>query len=194
MKYKLLYIVIFAITLISCSEEQTINSNDDINTEEISSRPENVKKGSVPEGMFIKKVLSGQQKAETLNDLITLYKQDVSLSEGKDYDTNLKNMWMILINDPLISEGTEEQKRFFIYEQLKSEHNLPHLGKFLQLLRSTKSIDKNEKGRIFEKFVKANEAAIDSIIWNSPEEKTKRKEELLMLRRNYGLLNNYSSL
>ncbi|AXG74206.1 hypothetical protein DVK85_08120 [Flavobacterium arcticum] len=188
MKYKYLYIVIFAATLISCSEDKATNSNDtDLN--QISLRAENAEKGSVPEGMFIKKVLSGQQEVETLSDLITLYKQDVNLSKGSDYDTNLKNMWMILIYKPLISEGTEQQKTFFIHEQLTLDHNLPHLEKFVNLLLSTESIDTNEKDLIFEKFFSINKTAINSIIWKNPEEKAEKNQELVMLGRNYGLIN-----
>lgn len=174
--------------LISCSNDKATNS-DDIDSNQIAFQPENVEKGSVPEGMFIRRVLSGQQKPETLSDMITLYKQDVSLSKGSDYDTNLKNMWMILIYEPLISEGTEQQKTFFIYEQLTLEHNLPHLGKFIDLLSSSESIDKNEKNRIFEEFFSTNKTAINTIIWKSPEEKTEKNQELVMLGRNYGLVN-----
>ena len=189
MKYKFLYIAIFTATLISCSDDKVTNSND-IDSSQISLRPENTEKGSVPEGMFIKKVLSGQQEAETLSDLITLYKQDASLSKDSDYDTNLKNMWMILINKPLISEGTDEQKKFFIYEQLKLEHNLPHMEAFVNLLAETKSIDNEERNKIFEDFVEKNTVAINKIIWKTPEEKAEKNQELLMLRRNYGLINN----
>lgn len=188
MKYKTLYLIIFAATLISCSDDK-VNNSTDIDTNQITFRPENTEKGSVPEGMFVQKVLSGQEKAETLTDLIKLYKQDAGLSKYSDYDTTLKNMWMILINEPLIKEGTEEQKKFFIYEQLAMEHNLPHLDKFVNLLSSAKSIDSNEKDRIFEEFVTTNETAINSIVWKSPEEKAEKNQELLLLRRNYGLLN-----
>jgi hypothetical protein len=188
MKYKFLYLIIFAAALISCSDDK-VNNSTDIDANQITFRPENTEKGSVPEGMFVQKVLSGQEKAETLTDLIKLYKQDAGLSKDTDYDTNLKNMWMILINEPLIKEGTEEQKKFFIYEQLAMEHNLPHLDKFVNLLSSAKSIDSNEKDRIFEEFVTTNETAINSIVWKSPEEKAEKNQELLLLRRNYGLLN-----
>ncbi|WP_297332103.1 hypothetical protein [Flavobacterium sp.] len=188
MKYKTLYLI-FAATLISCSDDK-VNNSTDIDANQITFRPENTEKGSVPEGVFVQKVLSGQQKAETLTDLIKLYKQDAGLSKDSDYDTNLKNMWMILINEPLIKEGTEEQKKFFIYEQLAMEHNLPHLDKFVNLLSSAKSIERNEKDRIFEGFVTTNKTAINSIGWKSPEEKAEKNQELLLLRRNYGLLNN----
>lgn len=190
MKHSIFYIIIAVLT-ISCSDDKVTNTNDgDLN--QISYKKDNSIKGSIPEQMEIKKVFSGERKAETLADLEILYKKDTNTSQGTDYDTNLKNMWLILIYKRLLNdEGTEEQKKYFINEQLKLEHNLPHLENFVNLLFETKSLSNEDRDSFFEKFVDINTKAINQIVWKTPKEKEEKLQELVLIRRNYGLLTSY---
>lgn len=192
MKNKIFYLAILSLLFISCSEDKPNNSEDTTTIVQKSKTVQNENNGAVPNDAHISKILRGDSKVATLDEMIALYKEDSKKSQGTSYDTNLKNMWLILIYNRLLNgEGTPEQEKFFLYEQVQLEHNLPHVGKFYKLLANTRSVDKNEKEEISKLYREKNQKAINTIVWNTPEEKKQKEEELLLARRNYGILSQY---
>ncbi|WP_417365584.1 hypothetical protein [Flavobacterium beibuense] len=188
MKKNLFYIVALLFFIVGCSDDKdNINMNEDVNQKIV--LEEGREKGSIPSVMEIKKIFSGITKPQSFSEYVKLYKKDVARSVDTDFDTNLKNMWMIIINKKLSEgEGTEDQKKFFVYEQLNFEHNLPHFGSFYKLLTNLESIDQAEKDRISKEYRIKNQKAIDQIRWHNPEEKKEKEQQLLMARRTYGIL------
>ncbi|WP_330442024.1 hypothetical protein [Flavobacterium sp. C4GT6] len=162
--------------------------NDDGLSKKMTSEKGRVK-GEIPSAMGINQVFMGEIKPESFSDMVKLYKKDIQLSEGTDFDTNLKNTWLIIINKALLKgEGNEEQRRFFVYEQLNLEQNFAHLDNFFELLAITNSIDDAEKSKIVNEYLKKNKAAVKQIVWQTPEEKAEMETKLVLAGRSYGIL------
>ncbi|MFP9112762.1 hypothetical protein ACLI1A_02400 [Flavobacterium sp. RHBU_3] len=184
------YLMLAALAFVGCSTDKEFNTSE----EGLSLKnriEENSDKGAIPVDSEINKVSSGEIKPGSLSEMIDLYQIDTQKSEGTAYDTNLKNRWLFSIYKPLLSgEATEEEKKFFIQEQLKMEHNLPHIANFYKLLSITSGISEAEKEAICSRFKENNDAAIADIQWHTAEEKKQKQTELLLAGRNYWLLKN----
>lgn len=174
-------------TFVSCSDEKETNINEGVNQKILSEKGR--EKGEIPSSMAVNQMLYGAIKPASFSEIVKLYKKDISQSKDTDFDTNLKNMWLIVINNSLLNgEGTEDQKKFFVYEQVNLEHNVPHIDKFFSLLSITNSIDSKEKEALIKEYTEKNQKAINQIVWQSPEEKKQKEQQLLLAGRNYGLL------
>lgn len=179
-------ILVFAFICLGCSDERDINISDDT----IKSGENLTRKGEIPKEMSIHKELSIVTN-HSLLQLMELYKEDSNLAAGREYAANLKNMWLIVIAPKLLSEGNDEQKLFFINEQLDSENNLPHLGSFYQLLASAKSIPADQRLEFASEFFDKNFEVIQKVKWHTAAEKKDKEEELLMAKRSFAILSGF---
>ncbi|GGB84905.1 hypothetical protein GCM10007424_26200 [Flavobacterium suaedae] len=177
------YILIYIVLLISCSEDDEGN----INTTGKAIATETVK-SEVPRDRIVYNTFS-KIETESLENLINLYKKDISTAE-QGYMTNLKNMWFAILKDKLFKEGTEEQKLFFINEQLSVENNLFAINEFYSLVLNSKLLSRSEKESITKSFYNKNSTAINSIDWKTPQDKKKKQGELVYAARTSGLVFN----
>jgi hypothetical protein len=182
---KFIYVAIASIFAFSCSEDKETLINNDTSTAEETLSTERVK-GEIPREMHVFTTL---QKAGGLSvaKMLELYRQDISKSQGQDYDANLKNMWFIYLNNKVLTEGSKEQKLFIVRQQADMENNLPHFNSFYKLLASVTGIDKAEKSGIAQAFYEKNMKVINEIKWHTPEEKQQKETELILARRNFGI-------
>ncbi|OYQ33007.1 hypothetical protein CHU92_13890 [Flavobacterium cyanobacteriorum] len=190
MKKNIIVIAISALLAFGCSEDKETVINNETSTAKISAATGRVK-GEIPPGL---NVFTTLQKANTLTlaDMLELYKQDISKSQGQDFDTNLKNIWFIKLNRKALNEGNEEQKMFLISQQMEMENNLPHFNSFYTLLLSVNSIDKTEKMNLSNRFKDKNIQVIREIKWHTPDEKKEKETELLLAQRNFGMQQQFS--
>ena len=178
---KLLYIATLVTAVTACSEEP-VNNKPTENTH-VSSVTVERKNGEVPREKLIYSTLSNA-KDLSLSKLEVLYKEDLRETEP-DYATNLKNMWMAVIKEKLIKEGTEEQKLFFIKEQAGLESNLPHISEFYTLLASSKLLNREQKETMATAFYEKNRKAIDDIQWRNLEDRDKKITSLMYAKRTF---------
>lgn len=178
---KLFYIALCASAFIACSEDKNNNKPNE-NARELTVTVER-KNGEVPREKLIYSTLSNA-KDLSLSKLEELYKEDLRETEP-DYATNLKNMWMAVIKEKLIKEGTEEQKLFFIKEQAGLESNLPHISEFYTLLASSKLLNREQKETMATAFYEKNRKAIDDIQWRNLEDRDKKITSLVYAKRTF---------
>lgn len=182
MKKAILYIGILAAGLTGCSDEKDIITNNvEPNAAVLKS---DRLKGEIPEDRQVNSVLANPDDF-SLSDLDKLYKENVP-----DVDDNLKNMWLGFINPRLLKEGTEEQKLYYISEQLALENSLADFSGFYNLLRSSKKINREEKDRLADAFYSKNLKVIEAIQWKDAKSKQAKQTELVYAKRIYGLFAN----
>lgn len=184
MKHTIPYLILAAVLSLGCSAEMdspetTVDIKSTVNKQR--------EKGEVPRDRIFYSILH-EPDDYTLEDLIELYKKDITGIEGEDYKSNLQNMWQIVLHPRLIKEGTEEQKLYFINEQEAMDNNLPHFGGFLNLLRSCKSLTKEEKQTIAGAFYNKNTAVVERLQWPSEQNEKDKKGELAYTMRTHGIL------
>ncbi|MCW4470506.1 hypothetical protein OGH69_16160 [Flavobacterium sp. MFBS3-15] len=169
--------------IVGCSDEKEVNLAEPASRVAVSA--ENAK-GEVPRDRLIYSVLT--KSAEySVSELEAEYRKDIG-SARPDYMTNLKNMWMIIINPRVYNEGTEEQKLFFINEQLALEDNLAHFAGFYNLLISSKTLEPAEKERIANEFYDKNHKVIAEAQWPDAKDGKKKESELAYAKRTYHML------
>lgn len=178
---KLLYIATLVTAVTACSEEPL--NNKPTENVHVSSVTIERKIGEIPKGKLIYSTLSNATGL-SLSELEELYKEDVRETEP-DYSTNLKNMWMAVIKEKLVKEGTEEQKLFFIKEQAGLESNLPHISEFYTLLASSKLLNLEQKEKMADDFYEKNQKAIDGIQWRNLEDRNKKITSLVYAKRTF---------
>ena len=177
---KVFYLLACAALFTGCSEDKEINPNT--NTAAVDRI-----KSEVPRDRLIYDAL-GKAGDLSLNELIELYKEDINTAEA-DYLTNLKNMWLTILNPRIYKDGTEEQKLFCITEQLTLNDNLAHFTGFYNILATSK-IDRAVKERIADSYYERNLEAIADVQWaNLKEEKNKQMELIYAKRTFQNLLN-----
>ncbi|QEE51054.1 hypothetical protein FUA48_16160 [Flavobacterium alkalisoli] len=171
---KIFCILAFTSLFVGCSDDK------DTTTEDTSLKSKVVTEeragGMIPRDRIIYNTLSDAESIP-LTKLEELYKEDVRTAEA-DYTTNLKNMWLTLINHRVYNEGTEEQKLFWINEQIALDNNLPHFTGFYNLLASSKLLSNAEKDKILKDFIEKNEKAISAVQWTTPKKKKAKEMEL----------------
>lgn len=184
MRHTILYLIVFAILSLGCSAEMdspetVVDIKSTVNKQR--------EKGEIPKDRIFYSILH-EPDDYTLEDLIELYKKDITGTEGEDYKSNLQNMWQIVLHPRLIKEGTDEQKLYFINEQEAMDNNLPYFGGFLDLLRSCKSLTKEEKYIIAGAFYNKNTAVVERLQWSSEQDEKDKKSELVYTMRIHGIL------
>lgn len=185
---KLIYIIV-VITIFGCSEDK-----DTLIKEEVSTAKKETKnriKGEIPRNMNVYSVLS-KSGNKSVFELLELYKEDIKRAKDEDYETNLKNMWLISLNTKVLNSGTSDEKHYLIQEQDKMENNLPHINNYYKLLTVTNSIDKAEKMLKARSFYEKNKIAINNINWHTAEEKNQKETELVIAFRNFGIQQQFS--
>ncbi|QYJ67977.1 hypothetical protein [Flavobacterium litorale] len=160
-----------AVWLTSCSEEkESIQTND----KSISLTSERLKDGSIPQYKLIYAVLAEKSKY-SLNEIDTMYREDIITTEP-DYDANLKNTWLIIINERLISEGNDDLKRYYLKEQIDLKQSLANIKGFYNLLLSSRSfLDTKEMREVSVAFQQKNQNYIKNVIQWKDEEAMKAK-------------------
>uniref|UniRef100_UPI004049E2F5 hypothetical protein n=1 Tax=Flavobacterium sp. TaxID=239 RepID=UPI004049E2F5 len=173
MKYLLCFLVGL---LCSCDAEPTKNTTDSKKVHVISSEAY-IPDGRIPRTKKIYQVMSNDSKF-SLDQMITLYQEDMQETE-KVYVENLQNMWFMLINPRLISEGTDADKIAFAEIQMTLSQNLANIESFYNLLLSIKSWEKTSDAQnMASAFIQKNKNFIESIKWSGEAQKTKKTEEL----------------
>ncbi|NDI98828.1 hypothetical protein GWA97_07040 [Flavobacterium sp. LaA7.5] len=117
-----------------------------------------------------------------LDKLDNLYRQEFNHPDSLalDYNTNVKNKaFFMLMLKGLAENGTPEQKRYYIDEQLKLDTNLSNLEGFNTLLLSSLDfIEEEEALKIADDFYDKNRDVIQEIKWKSREDETAKVTEL----------------
>ena len=168
--------------IVSCSDDKEVNTGRDAKAKSLPVAAAKMK-GEVPKDRLIYNVL-GTAESLSLNELVETYNKDVS-SAGSDYVTNLKNMWLTVLNPRVYNEGTEDQKLFFINEQVALENNLAHFTGFYNLLAVSKKMDRAQKDRIADTYYQNNLKAIAEVHWPNPGDDKKKESELIYAKRNF---------
>lgn len=184
MKKIIIFTSLICITLTSCSEDKEVQIDTSAKT--LKKTAGTGVKGEIPDGMKVFSVFSNNENL-SLTELQKLYIDDAKKSTGQDYEANLKNMWFVLINKKLLKEGTNEQREFFIKEQMALDNNLPHFKSFYKLLASASTIQKEERIKLSKAFYDKNKKAIGNIHWQSDEEKKGKETELLLAWRDFAI-------
>lgn len=120
----------------------------------------------------------------------SFYQNDISKEAEAPYTTNLKNMGFTLVMDKGLAEkGTDEQKRYYINEQLKLDNNLTTIEKFYDLLLSCRTFETKESlTKSATAFYEKNRAVITKKQWPTAEHK---KQATLDLMNKYKIFNRY---
>ena len=166
-------ILVSTAIIISCSDDKEVTPSTEIATKSLTE----VSKSEVPRDRIFYSSLDKVQNA-SLYELIQLYKKDVGTAE-KDYSTNLKNMWFAVLKNKLAAEGTEEQKLFFIHEQISLPDNLAFFTDFYNMLAASKLLDRAGKEEMAAAFYEKNLKAINEVQWHTPAEQKNKKTELV---------------
>ncbi|WP_417367503.1 hypothetical protein [Flavobacterium beibuense] len=133
--------------------------------------------------------IMGDVDKYTSTQLYEFYKIDVAEFDD-EYVEDLKNMWFCLISSKISSDGDEEQKRYFLNEQISLSSNMPNYGKFYFLLRSCSFMEREEMSKIASQFYSKNKAVLENIKYESDEEEKKYMQDLVLAGRYHGLLIN----
>ena len=144
--------LVCTVFILSCSDDKELKSSD-VTTKSLSTDKVDMK-GEVPRDRLLYRTIGHVENLST-NDIVDAYKKDISTAQS-DYLTNLKNMWLTALNNRVYEDGTEDQKLFFINEQLALENNLAHFTGFYNLLATSKKLTKDEKVSMADAYYDKN--------------------------------------
>ena len=189
MKHIIPYLIVFAMLMAGCSIEEESAEITEVNVKSlIDKQREN---GEVPKGRGFYTIMHDPSQY-SLDELIDLYKKDIKGIEQEDYNSNLKNMWLVILYPRLIEEGSDDDKLYFIEEQMNMDSNLPHVDKFYTLIFNCNKLSKEEKWEKFTVFSKKNMEVVEKIQWRSPEEKKRKLGDMIYAQRTIGILLQFS--
>lgn len=179
---KNIILLLSVMALFSCSEEK-IENNVQQKNKELIALPE--AQGVVPKSHKIYDMMREPAKV-TLNAADNFYRSEVAIS-NEHYSSGLKSFGFILVmKKGLAIDGTEEQKRFYIEEQLKMDTNLATIPQFYNLLVSCNEfIEQNKLIAIGRQFYEKVKVEIENTTWPDPQ---KKKDKLLKLKQQHGNL------
>lgn len=117
----------------------------------------------------------------SLGEADSFYRNEIVKEGNTTYGTDVKNTaFSMLIDKGLADNGTEEQKKYYVNEQLKLDNNLPSVKQFYALLLSCRSfMPKEELTKNAAAFYDKNKAAINKIKWPEPAQKNGKITELM---------------
>lgn len=146
-----------------------------------------IEKSVIPFDRVIFDVMGDEHRYKT-EQLTTFYKLDMKTA-SPDYSADLKNMWFCLLCSKVAAEGSDEEKKFFLEEQINLDSNLPNYSRFYYLLRNCSSfIDNDEMKSIASSFYDKNNKVLDSIDWEDNDAEKQYRQDLILSIRNHGLL------
>ena len=179
---KNIILLLSVIVLFSCSEEK-IENNVQQKNKELVALPE--AQGVVPKGHKIHDMMRVPARI-TLDEADNFYRREVAIS-NEHYSSSLKSFgFLLMMKKGLAVDGTEEQKQFYIKEQLKMDTNLATIPQFYNLLVSCNEfIEQAELIRIGRQFYEKVKAEIETTTWPDPQ---KKKDKLLKLKQQHGNL------
>ncbi len=133
------------------------------------------------------------EKSFSVDEADVLYKEHVPKAKNTVYHANIKHYgFRLLCDSGLIDYGSNEQKKFYLEEQLNLERNFPSIANFYALLQSSGSIySKSEMAAIGETFYNKNEKEIETATWPNEENK---KSIIIKLRRTHLLFTRFVSV
>ncbi|WP_417352557.1 hypothetical protein [Flavobacterium alkalisoli] len=185
---KRLYLVLPVFLLfIACSDENTKEAKTAINSMNVHVVHDDdppTGQGDIPRSKLVYK--SFDQNSFTLAELCDRYKSDIEVT-APDYHDNLKNFWFSIMGDRVISEGSDEVKKYFIEEQLSLQNNLMNLERFYKLLLAS-PLSEEESLVASNTFYEINEKAIAGLQWKSEKEEMAKRRELVYTKRTYEIL------
>lgn len=162
--------------LISCNENKESVIEKKIVGDKVSKNTTKEMPGKPPLDNPIMVELFNSSKND-LNKVDKIYKENISKSKSKDYYENLKQYGLsLVIKHGLIENGTSEQKKFYIQEQVNSLSNLPHIDNFYSLIKSKNlSISKQELSKLELTFFNKNINYINTLDWSLDQDGKKKK-------------------
>ncbi|WP_129752108.1 hypothetical protein [Flavobacterium beibuense] len=133
----------------------------------------------------------GDEHMYKTEQLTAFYKIDMNTA-APEYIDNLKNMWFCLLCSKIAKEGSIEEKKFFLNEQINLYSNLPNYNRFYYLLRNCSSfISDDEMKSIATAFYDKNNKILNGTNWEDENTEKQYKEDLIMSIRNHGLLTSH---
>ncbi|MFN2261651.1 MAG: hypothetical protein ABR595_06260 [Psychroflexus sp.] len=116
----------------------------------------------------------------SLDDLDQYYKTEVAENEAH-FTHNLKHrMFLELMHKGLAEQGTPEQKKYYLDEQMEMKNNLPTITDFHVLLKSygINHLTFEECMAIRDEFLDKNDAVIEAMNWSDPAMKKDKIDEI----------------
>lgn len=171
---KLLVVLI----VVSCSGDIEKLSETDLNNDLLITQKT---KGILPNGHPVFLALKDSVNYD-LDKVDKLYRLSIIEDASSDYILNLKHFgFRLAIEKGLIEKGTNEQKSFYLNEQMKLNRNFANIDSFYNLLLSCKNfMSSKEMLDMADAFYKKNKSAIENSDWNGNTEiQQQKKIELL---------------
>lgn len=181
-----LTLVVAAFLALSCAaDNETLTNNDKEKIlEEQPIGPD--AKSSAPKNNAIVKAL---QHPGTYNfaQADALYREYIPKSKSKKYYSTLRCLgFKLVMNNGLLLEGTPEQKRFYISEQMATDNNIPVLRDFYELLISSFDFTEEEELKnSAARFCGKNLAALEDAHLNDEVKKKSLRINIMVQQRNF---------
>lgn len=178
---KRLYLLSLAVfTVFSCGSDK-LDRSEPI-TQQVS---EQESRGVIPPGQAISEMTMNPKY--TLRELDDFYQKEIAVTD-EHYTSNAKNViFMSLMDKGLDEIGSQEQKLFYIEEQLALKSNLPNFQGFYKLLGSCSDfLGQEELDAKAIQFFEKNKREIEKAIqWDSEEEQKQKMEKLIEEYNNF---------
>lgn len=144
-----------------------------------------------PKHPIITELLTFESK--NLSRIDALYRKSITECADLEYCDNLKQYgFKLVIKHGLLDEGTNEQKLFYVNEQLESTSNFPNFNEFYSLLKSLKKDISNDRLRKHAvDFYDKNLKLIEDIDWPTSESKNNK---IIELKQNHKLFLRYNEI
>lgn len=127
---------------------------------------------------ILKELLTSNDK--DLNRVDSIYKSNIEIGKGFDYYENLKQYgFKLVMKHGLVEDGTSEQKKYYINEQISLSNNIPNFDQFYLLLKSSSTfLSKKELIDIGDMFYNKNKEYIEMIEWPDINSKQNKLNDL----------------
>ncbi len=137
MKHTYFTIMIIASCFFASCEQKDESAKATAST--INLGPAESDKGAIPDWHPINMMLlkAGQY---TFQEVHAMYKKDIENVRGKDYTSNLKNFgFRLAMETGLLKDGTNEEKKFYLDEQMGIDVNVLTFDDFYLLLAKSRA-------------------------------------------------------
>lgn len=184
MKTYSLFFLMIIFGLLSCQNEQETNNQEAVN--ELKNTPDFNQPGIIPRSHEFFEILWNIEDY-SLNDLDQYYKSEVAENDAH-FSHNLKHrMFLELMHKGLAEQGTPEQKKYYLDEQMDLKNNLPTITDFHVLLKSygINHLTFEECMAIRDEFLDKNDAVIEKMTWSDPAKKKEKIDEIAQEVRNF---------
>ncbi|OYQ34705.1 hypothetical protein CHU92_11455 [Flavobacterium cyanobacteriorum] len=125
----------------------------------------------------------------SIKDIDSYYRKEFLKVDTPDYIPNLKNYaFKILMEKGLPEHGTQEEKLFYLNEQLRLDDNFPNINNFYSLLLSSRDFLKDEElTGMADAFYEKNNKSIEKATWPTETQKRNKEKTLRMAHRKFRL-------